>query len=324
MSVLSNRFPFNLRLKFSGLMAASGVFRQGLILPLMALLCSSPLALSAAPVPPASVQAVSDHAIAVHPTASGQSQRVATLLPVTDLLTRTLLADTPVAVDYLPNKRYPVGRVRYWLDKKLPETLSELPLYTALVEIASVWPEGSAYSALRQQNIRLIPVDAAVQLKPEGARISLGQGAGELDYFWLNSANLKVMLAIVAEDLSRIWPDYQAKISANLTQATRAVTVYSLALDDLLWQQAWDGLCAADPALQPMVQSLSLPVVSEGSCLRLSEEGGVNKKAESAANESADTFSAVWTLNSLNRHYPGTLSQWLESHLQQLAAVKAI
>jgi len=260
------------------------------------------------------------------PADSSSSARVATFLPVTYLLTQSLLQDTAIKVDYLPSKRYPLSRIRYWLEQKLPQDIAQLPTYTAVVEIASVWPEGEAYPTLRQSNIRIVPIDAAVQLKPEGARISRQQGANTLDYFWLNSANLKVMQSIIAEDLIRLWPEQQAAIERNLQRNLNAMTRYAVAVDDLLWQQEIEGVCSDDRNLAPLLNSLSLPVLSDMVNDMMAQSGNDVAIADADFNclwisdkpSKGEQTQATWFINSLDRPYNGSLEQWLSLNLQQL------
>ncbi len=252
------------------------------------------------------------------PADEPEPESLATVLPVAHLLSQSLLAGTGVQVDYLPAKRYPVSRIRYWIDKKLTGELADLPRYRAVVETASIWPEGSVYSNLRQRNIAVIPVDMAIQLKPDGARISRAEGESALDFFWLNPANLKVMVSILAEDFSRIWPEHQPLIQQNQQRAVEQITGFALKLDDMLWQQGWDGVCSDNSALHPMLQSLSLPMLAEDKtddldgfrCLWI-EEG---KKASAEPN--------LWVVNGLNRFESGSLSDWLEANLNKLQQVQ--
>ncbi|OOV86635.1 hypothetical protein BTA35_0212140 [Oceanospirillum linum] len=247
-----------------------------------------------------------------------EPESLATVLPAAHLLSKSLLAGTGVRVDYLPAKRYPVSRIRYWIDKKLSEALPGLPSYRAVVETASIWPEGSVYANLRQRNIAVIPVDMAIQLKPDGARISRAAGDSALDFFWLNPANLKVMVSILSEDFSRIWPEHQPLIHQNQQRALEQITGFALKLDDMLWQQGWDGVCSDDSALYPMLQSLSLPMLAEDKtddldgfrCLWI-EEG---KKASAEPN--------LWVVNGLNRFESGSLADWLEVNLNKLQQVQ--
>ncbi|WP_417597517.1 hypothetical protein [Oceanospirillum sp.] len=247
-----------------------------------------------------------------------EPESLATVLPVAHLLSKSLLAGTGVQVDYLPAKRYPVSRIRYWIDKKMAGELADLPRYRAVVETASIWPEGSVYSNLRQRNIAVIPVDMAIQLKPDGARISRAAGESALDFFWLNPANLKVMVSILSDDFSRIWPEHQPLIQQNQQRAVEQITGFALKLDDMLWQQGWDGVCSDDSALHPMLQSLSLPMLAEDKtddldgfrCLWI-EEG---KKASAEPN--------LWVVNGLNRFESGSLSDWLEVNLNKLQQVQ--
>jgi hypothetical protein len=262
--------------------------------------------------------------VADSPSPAHSPARVATFLPVTHLLTQSLLQDTTVEVDYLPSKRYPLSRIRYWLEQKLPQDIAQLPTYTAVIEIASVWPEGEAYPTLRQSNIRIVPIDAAVQLKPEGARVSRQQSADTLDYFWLNSANLKVMLSIIAEDLLRLWPEQQAIIERNLQRNLNGVTRYAVAVDDLLWQQEIEGVCSDDRNLTPLLNSLSLPILSD--MVSDVQSGNDEAKADADFNclwisdkpSKGEQAQATWLINSLDRPYNGSLEQWLSLNLQQL------
>ena len=252
-------------------------------------------------------------------TEAEQAENLATVLPVAHLLSRALLADTGVQVDYLPSKRYPVSRIGYWIDKKLPEELSDLPAYQAVAEVASIWPQGAVYPTLRQSHIGVIPVDFAVQIKPAGARISRSADEDALDFFWLNSANLKMMTAILAEDYARIWPQHQAVIQRNQQQALSAITAYALKLDETLWQQGWDGVCSEDEALQPMLQSLSLPLLAKDKAEDLT--GFRCLWIEEGKKQVTDKAKGIWTLNGLNRFDKASLTFWLEDNLNRLEQV---
>ncbi len=246
--------------------------------------------------------------------------RVATALPVTYLITQSLLANTPVAVDYLPAKRYPVSRLPYWLNKKLPLKQDQLPQYSGLVTVASVWPQLTLYPQLRQQNIRIVPVDAAVQLKPQGAKVSLVADKDRADqhYFWLAPDNLKVMNRIIAEDLSLLWPDHGQQIRRNEQSNDQSISRFQLDLDDKLWQQEWDGLCSIQEELKPLLLSLSLPVLGDSATDSTELEGmrclWITDKKPKAEQSAAQQ----WTLNSLNRYYSKDLNSWLQSNLEQL------
>ncbi len=252
-------------------------------------------------------------------TQTEQTENLATVFPVAHLLSRALLADTGVQVDYLPSKRYPVSRIGYWIDKKLPEELSDMPAYQAVAEVASIWPQGAVYPTLRQRNIGVIPVDFAVQIKPAGARISRSADEQALDFFWLNSANLKMMTAILADDFARIWPQHQAVIQRNQQQALNAITAYALKLDETLWQQGWDGVCSEDEALQPMLQSLSLPLLAKDKTEDLT--GFRCLWIEEGKKQDADQAKDTWTLNGLNRFEKANLALWLEDNLKRLERV---
>lgn len=273
-------------------------------------------------------------------------QRIATTLPITYLLTQALIQETNLQVDYLPTKRYPVNRIGYWLQKKLPQKLEQLPQYSALITVASVWPELEVYPTLRQSNIRIVPIDAAFQLKPGGARInqqtfSLKQGDKASDYFWLNPTNLKVMNNIIAEDLIRLWPQYRQSIQRNQSHNEKQISLFALDLDDALWQQGWEAICSQQPELNPLLYALSLPVLefakenpdrkeSSGSKER-DREG--DKNSENIGDKQSDNClwvtdqnvknqdskaKTIWTLNSLKKMTTSNFQQWLEDNLVSL------
>lgn len=275
-------------------------------------------------------------------SAQEKSPRVATTLPVTYLITRSLLANTPMTVDYLPAKRYPVSRLSYWINQKLPQQISQLPHYAASITVASVWPQHNFYPQLRQQNIRIVPVDAAMQLKPQGAKVSLTARQGtEQDYFWLAPDNLKVMNRIIAEDLSLLWPDYSSQIRRNEHDNDQSISRFQLALDDTLWQQEWEGLCSKQEELKPLLLSLSLPVIAvagdstidsptmdssalDGSAIDNPAVNGMrclwvtDEKSKTEPSAETPSISPQWTLNSLKRYYDKDLNSWLQHNLEQL------
>ena len=258
--------------------------------------------------------------------------RVATTLPVTHLITQSLLANTPVTVDYLPAKRYPVSRLSYWINQKLPQQINQLPHYAASITVASVWPQHNVYPQLRQQNIRIVPVDAAMQLKPQGAKVSLTAKQGtEQDYFWLAPDNLKVMNRIIAEDLSLLWPDYSSQIRRNEHDNDQSISRFQLALDDTLWQQEWEGLCSTQEELKPLLLSLSLPVLAvpgdstiDSPTMDSSAVNGMrclwvtDEKPKTVPSAETPSISTQWTLNSLKRYYDKDLNGWLQHNLEQL------
>ena len=274
---------------------------------------------------PASIQTTASQTANSRKAQQASGARVATALPVTYLITQSLLANTPVAVDYLPAKRYPVSRLPYWLNKKLPLKQDQLPQYSGLVTVASVWPQLTLYPQLRQQNIRIVPVDAAVQLKPQGAKVSLVADKDRADqhYFWLAPDNLKVMNRIIAEDLSLLWPDHGQQIRRNEQSNDQSISRFQLDLDDKLWQQEWDGLCSIQEELKPLLLSLSLPVLGDSATDSTELEGMrclwiTDKKPKAEQSATQQSSAQQWTLNSLNRYYGKDLNSWLQSNLKQL------
>ncbi len=160
-----------------------------------------------------------------------QTQPRATLvtaMPVLDALSRQLLADTQVAVAYLPPKRLPVSRLPYWLQHKSRSAVEQLGAVDAFPTLEQLWPDYAIYAQLRQQNIRVVPVDATHEMIPGGARISLADDDVEQRvFFWLDPSNLLTMSQILSREFVRLWPEQQAQIDSNQQQLANAIREYT-------------------------------------------------------------------------------------------------
>lgn len=178
---------------------------------------------------------------------------VATVSPIAHSMAAALVDGTGITVDYLPPKRLPINRIGSWINRNKTELF---PAYDAFVSMSSLRPELDFYTTLRTANIRLVPVDFAVALLPDGERVSY-QSAGEA--FWLNPNNALMSLGIIKRDLSKIWPDKAETIEGNYTKISRALRAISLKIDDMLMRSGYDVVIVTNNRLLPFAASLSLP-----------------------------------------------------------------
>jgi len=240
-------------------------------------------------------------------------QQLASALPVLQQLNSALLKDTPVKAVYLPPKRLPVARIASWTKQKSRQAIAELGPVTAFATVESIWPKHSLYPYLREQNIQVIPVDAAVELTPSGSRVRVAEQQGQApSYFWLEPDNLITMSQILARDYARIWPDSAEQIRTNQATLQRQIASFALELDQLLLDHEVESICLQNAALMPLASASFLPIEPLDSC------GGGLVIAE--RKRGSEVAKGVWLVDGLSRPFKGDLAGWLEGNLQALKA----
>ena len=187
-----------------------------------------------------------------------EKDKLATLVPVVESLTKTLTKNIPVEVDYLPPKRLPVKRIKSWVAKN---SSSNKAVADVLVGIDSQWPELAFYKAMRLNNISVIPVDVAKALIPSGESVATVQD-GLRSYFWLSLNNTLVMNGILSRDMMRIWPEHASQIKQNSHQLARALRMMSVTLDECLMDKQVDQLVLDANSYADFAAGLNLPVVT--------------------------------------------------------------
>lgn len=195
-------------------------------------------------------------AVVLSGAAAAQAPRVTTTTPVAHSLSAALLADTGIAVDYLPPRRLPVNRIPSWLAK---HALQAFPAYEAHVTIAGVWPGDAFGRTLRQSNIRVVAVDIAHARLPKGDRVAT---SNDSEFFWLNANNLLLMVGVLKRDLGSLWPEHRATVDANAQRLGRLLRRRNLALDQLLVEQGVDALTFAKRQHRPLADGLSVDALT--------------------------------------------------------------
>lgn len=227
-----------------------------------------------------------------------------TATPVNQLIATSLLDATPLQSQYLPPTRLPINRIPAWLNRV---DVHQLPHAEAVLTFESIWPELAVFPLLRQQNIRLVAVDAAHELAPGGARVIQRQGLTEPDYFWMDYSNLTLMSNIAARDLARLWPEHAEQIDRNRQQLIRHIQQTALQVDELLFAADIATLAVTDEKLTPLVLSTALPLTTPA-------------QADLVLSTRAEAGLRSWVVDPLLRPGTTSLKDWLDAQVNSLQA----
>lgn len=178
-------------------------------------------------------------------------EKIATVSPISFSLTRAMLEDIPIQVDYLPPKRLPMSRVPSWIMKNKTAKFS---VYNAFVTISSVQPQFDFFNTLRQTNIRISKIDIATAMLPKGEKVTIHS---QKEYFWLNSNNLLLMLGVLKRDLTLMWPKEEANINKNYLQLSATIRQLNLNIDSIVQANDIAFISSTNSKLAPLSASLS-------------------------------------------------------------------
>ncbi|WP_415900893.1 hypothetical protein [Neptuniibacter sp. QD48_11] len=236
-------------------------------------------------------------------------QRVVSAMPIIHAINQALLDGTDIQALYLPPKRLPVSRINNWLKHKSGAAISKQGPVTAVVSIESIWPEYALFKHLRSTNVRVINVDAAQEILPGGAQVSLStQDLEQSTYFWLAPDNLRVMSQIVSREFQRIWPEHAPTIRSNQMALQKQISDYALKLDETLLEHDVVAVCLDNTKLQPLAQATYLPVEEQcGEALQIKPK---SKKLKPQ--------SGLWLVDTATKPLKTDLAQWLSNNLNQL------
>ncbi|MCC2603966.1 hypothetical protein [Planctobacterium marinum] len=248
-------------------------------------------------------------------TSYAQEIKIATVTPISHSMTQALVANTPIAVAYLPPKRLPINRIASWLEKHRSDSFG---VYQAVVNISSVVPELDIYATLRTDNIRIVPIDIARAIMPAGEKVVL---ANTTEYFWLNTNNSLVMLGILRRDLVALWPQFASVINANYQSVSNEIRKSNMGIDELLMNAEIFIITTSNDALSPMIASLSTDWTSP------EEASELGLKSIAMTNRKSKALSTEWLIDDFSRPGNQTFTQRLiqqrlnlEQALQQLKA----
>ena len=234
--------------------------------------------------------------------AYANEKRIATISPLAHSLTQALTDKTAVNVVYLPPKRLPVNRLANWIHKNKTKNLGT---FDVLITTRSINAQLDMFATLRQQNIRLVEVDIAKAILPNGEQVVL---ANNSEYYWLNNNNLLLMLGILKRDLSALWPSYSTQFAKNFQSLSSAIRKANLEIDNQLNQHDIAFLVFNNQKLSPIASSLASDSINldEAKSLGLPFLMVSNKKKQALATN-------TWFIDDFSRFS----AQSLKSRLHQ-------
>lgn len=88
----------------------------------------------------------------------------------------------------------------------------------AVIDIARVWTDDNLYEKARQNDIRVVEIDASYPFHPEKSTLFFNyEEDGKANpYVWMGTKNLSRMAAIVTQDLARLYPNEAKTLNKNL------------------------------------------------------------------------------------------------------------
>jgi len=234
------------------------------------------------------------------------AKTIATVSPIGYSLTEAMVKDTPLSVAYLPPARLPVNRIASWIQKHRSDTFEA---YDAVVNISAVFEGLDIYPSLRQSNIRIVNIDIAQAIMPNGEKVVLDS---HNEYFWLNTNNLLVMSGILKRDLVTLWPGYAEQINQNYQQLTQTLRRINLQVDQLLMDNDIALIVPDNSKLVPFVASISSDVAEAD----FAQELGL--PFVTLATRRSSESGSVWVIDDLSRLQKQPLSQRLQGQVDAL------
>lgn len=95
----------------------------------------------------------------------------------------------------------------------------------AVVTVQRLWTDDMLFDRVRNQNIRIIEIDASHSFDPNVSPLFFiyDEDNTAIIYTWLSMKNLVRMASLITGDLSKIYPQEQQAFEANLEQFTQKV-----------------------------------------------------------------------------------------------------
>lgn len=230
---------------------------------------------------------------------------IATVSPISFSLTQAMIDNTPLNVSYLPPKRLPVNRVPSWLRKNASNKFAS---FDAFVGLSAVKPELDFFPSLRLSNIRIVDIDIAHAIMPNGEKVVL---ASANEFFWLNSNNLLVMAGILKRDLGTLWPAHIEQINQNYQRISAAIRQINLQLDDVLMTKEVASIVPKSTKIAPFIASLSSDISTEEDAVAI----GLRYLIIDSGKKNSI---GVWKIDDFSRFSTGSLINRLEKQLSSL------
>lgn len=133
-------------------------------------------------------------------------------------MTAALLENTDVEVLNVPERARGLGSQPTWFRTQGQTAQDLFERADVVVTMDHLWHEDPLYISVREQNIRVIQIDATLPFSSEATGVSVvnsGADGYTLPMYWLSPANLIRSLKIISLDLQRIFPEQAEQILAR-------------------------------------------------------------------------------------------------------------
>ncbi|ELE7135064.1 ABC transporter substrate-binding protein [Vibrio harveyi] len=189
---------------------------------------------------------------------------IITSTPVTYMLSEQLMQGTGIETSYLPPKRYGVERLVNWFASKgQQQAIKAGQEATVAITLGAIWHQDPTFVYARQENIRLIEIDASQAISPRapGVAVLTLDNGDTSKYAWMNPTNLIRMAAIVGEDLQKVYPQYQAQIEKNQQALMLEVRELINQQQDVIFAKEIDSVVLLGESLEDFASGNQLFVV---------------------------------------------------------------
>lgn len=133
-------------------------------------------------------------------------------------MTSALLEHTGIEVMNAPERARSLGSQPTWFRTQGDTFHEQFKRADAVVTMENLWHEDPLYVAAREQNIRVVEIDATLPFSSQATGISVVNSAADgfaLPFFWLSPANVIRSLKIISMDLQRLYPAQAEQIRSN-------------------------------------------------------------------------------------------------------------
>lgn len=191
--------------------------------------------------------------------------------PVLHGLTQRLLRGTDIAIFAAAPARLPASRQgAYLAGRGLDALLAAAPEAQAVIGMRSVWSDDQLYPLARRANIRLVEVDAANPVEGDVPGITFATSSTPssdkrrsvlITQPWQEAANLARMASIVADGLSRLYPETRLMLQTNARAMAAELQAAQAAASAQLAQAEDLSVLLLSERVQTLASALQLDVV---------------------------------------------------------------
>lgn len=200
------------------------------------------------------------------------AHRIIAAHPVVLGLTQRLVQGTDISVFAAAPARLPASRQgAYLAGRGLDALHAEAARSQAVIGLRSVWSDDQLYALARRANIRLVEIDAARPVEGDVPGITLAQSVENasdknrhilIAQPWQDAANLARMTTLIADGLSRLYPQQRATLQTNARTMAAQLQAAEAAASARLATSADIGVLLLSERVQTLAAALQLEVAA--------------------------------------------------------------